>query len=614
MKINNEKIESIRQHAEKVIHEVADQLRLMPESGAIGSWLISAIERSASLSRRFGMSASPESKEALLQLLQSQEPLAASLSSMLATRVRIYLSSVGHLIQDELVDGVLKSSLVPLMDLRNLARSARPDNFAPSVSTVAKALKHHRLDGFRDEWTNTDLKVILRALHSNRQGGTKSARDELLKFLISQIRHEASTSGYVPEPRHAWWAIETVIDISDDDFLEKSKATINKAITKLLTRYEDTFKGGAEANTVCPELLTSENERLWAVINIARILCSEYCVHIPHKLQDQCIDILNEKLDSIGQSTQEQDLVKRALDHLLLCNEVTRIGGVVEAVNIIQSPPIHLRSYRIGRYYYSAQVANVTQGLFAGLQPYFDDPGSCAKPVLTAAMVCGGAGQGKSEFAAQMAAEIQTMASAKALDAKLVSLAVGKQLNSNEELIAKISELYANTRDKDVTVVVFDEIDKADFDFHTPFLTTLEDGAIRGVVVSIFAQSSFLTKEAYQLFAQEKGNNALRDFLTRIGWGWVTLPQLSLSPDQRLMSAIGMIYAKYGAGVRFSQSWCAYFLNASKIKNNRELRIESERVTKLESGIIRLKGASKYPELLRRVVNDQKLDWIVNES
>ena len=138
---------------------------------------------------------------------------------------------------------------------------------------------------------------------------------------------------------------------------------------------------------------------------------------------------------------------------------------------------------------------------------------------------------------------------------------------------------------------VFDEIDKADFNFCNPFLSLLESPVLNGRSTPkfwVFTQSQFSKFEDYREYANGLEKKSLRDFLTRLQWGVVEIPDLRFSPEQRLMSAIGIALRQFDKAKSISKGWAAYFMANYKIENNRVLIKDVKEKSIVRNGLLRL--------------------------
>uniref|UniRef100_UPI0040561532 HNH endonuclease signature motif containing protein n=1 Tax=Candidatus Electrothrix sp. TaxID=2170559 RepID=UPI0040561532 len=148
------------------------------------------------------------------------------------------------------------------------------------VGAVSEAIKKQELAPYRDYWNTTDLRVVLKALHEDKTDGAQ--RYLLLQFVLHQITIETQKrQGYhIPEPRHAWWAIETLLDEMDRKDVNENLEILTSAIEELLTReFEENFK--VKQNAVAPEIHCAEMEDYWGTINMIKLLRISYSNNIP---------------------------------------------------------------------------------------------------------------------------------------------------------------------------------------------------------------------------------------------------------------------------------------------------------------------------------------------
>jgi hypothetical protein len=249
----------------------------------------------------------------------------------------------------------------------------------------------------------------------------------------------------------------------------------------------------------------------------------------------------------------------------------------------------------MGSLFYSREAMEQARQVLLTAANYIDKPGEWTKKTLTALMVCGLPGQGKSEFVNQLGTEVTTLASNHGKVVVVNENAVGRDINSSTDLnkVIRMQKEEASRYPEKVYFNVFDEIDKADFNFCNPFLSLLESPVLSERIAPtfwVFAQSQFSIFEDYKEYANRLEKKSLRDFLTRLQWGVVELPDLRFCPEQRLMSAIGIALRQFDKAKSISKGWAAYFMTNYKIENNRML-IKDVRGKSLErNGILRLQN------------------------
>jgi len=269
------------------------------------------------------------------------------------------------------------------------------------------------------------------------------------------------------------------------------------------------------------------------------------------------------------------DSFKLACTRLWFAYNFATFLSEVEAQMIVGQKDIDWEGHRLGRSFYTDPLITLTREMLTRARDYITNPTKWTTPSLSAAMVCGGPGQGKTELMRQLVTEIAAITKSANVHFRAQELTIGKEVKSEADL----KELFASLESELVNTVTLDEVDKAPFNLARAFLATLEDqspGNPFRRTFWIFGQSAHETFAAYQESAQklflEREDASLRDFLTRMKWGTLELPPLRFVPMQRVFSALGMMLSAGLSPERITKRWAWRFARDVSIGDNRHLR------------------------------------------
>ena len=140
-----------------------------------------------------------------------------------------------------------------------------------TIPLVHNALEGHRLHIFKSSSKESDLRVALRAFYEDKNRDDKSAVIAILNFVFDQLKKEVKQSGYISQPRHAWWAVLTILSEADSSWLNKNKSFINKIIKHLISVIEYSPRVDRDFTSIVPELDSVFNEKTWVTINAIRL-------------------------------------------------------------------------------------------------------------------------------------------------------------------------------------------------------------------------------------------------------------------------------------------------------------------------------------------------------
>jgi hypothetical protein len=567
--------------------DLVDRLAKRPKQDSLSGWIVDLLKEDRTLAEYFQMPRSNEVIKAVRTILTNTSLVTQPLLKALAGKLSLYLANLYDISNHPLASKSLRKLYSDVDLVRGLLSSHLAESQKRKIDAVATAIATNRSDQVLDGWNNSAFRAVLNTLHWERLAPMDKNKRILLSFLLRQLNEEAQRPGVIAEPRHGWWALETLTREADEVFLKKNAAALNRILNYLATR-SDNYHPRADllAASIAPELHTHRTEQLWIGINVARLLRSALPAHLNEKtklgLRRQFHDA--EHLITVA---EEKKSFKICTVRLLLGLELLQTHALIQAEELGELPNLNLRPYRIGESLWEEGLAAHVRQLLNGAEGFMLRRAAWQKHTLTSAIVCGLPGQGKSEMLRQIALELEALAKKTGQHCRTHCYAVGKDINSQADLSRILAEYRAQGVGSEVVIMVFDEIDKAkNFDFVGPFLPMLEETVTPSVPLTywLFAQSSYASLDEYKSAALQTRDNTLRDFLTRILWGSVELPELRLVPQQRLMTAIGAAKNRYSTATEMSSRWCSFFTVNCRLESARALMKAQTDVTVLASG------------------------------
>ena len=298
-KINLEVIEKHLHIYEDRIALITSKINEISACDSFQEWLEYVITNDSGLASCLGLPTNEKTKKALLVLLSHDSTLKAPIIYLLSNRLDIYLSCIPALLNHSVAANEIKNINTKLSTLNSLLGKHRSLIYQRDINKVADALSKRRLHTYKDEWNNTDLRVVLKTLYENPNDKANPEKYQLFEFVINQLLVEDETPGHIPEPRHIWWAIEVLGSKSDNEWLEKNIELITSILKTLLSKKEYFPRRDLEHRTIAPELISVENEMLWEAINIYRILASKLNNIIDNETKHQMVQKFNDRYEQI---------------------------------------------------------------------------------------------------------------------------------------------------------------------------------------------------------------------------------------------------------------------------------------------------------------------------
>lgn len=560
---------------EKIILTLSEKAFAIKDIDSMGDWIIWILKREPELSRYLHFPSQKKIKGALINLLEVNSHLTHPIVYLLSNRIAAYIATIEDLYNHPLRGSVLSPMLTNFEPLIKLIKKYKDNYEHPkTIQLICDALKGHRLHIYKSSPNEPDLRVALRAFYEDKNRDNFEAITTILDFVFQQLSEEKTNHGFISQPRHAWWALQTIVKEADSSWLNKNKTDLNNILKHLLSAsvIEYSPRTDMDFTSRVPELDSPYNEKTWTTINAIRILKNNAALYLPAKT----IELLKAKIESnihILVNDKPEDSLKHLQSKLILLYDALGYYNVLEAVEMASQKVFNLKNRTVGKYLYADEVITSYKSISNSIQTFIKNPSKLKKPTLSSMLISGSPGQGKSELASQLVDEFEKIARLNNKDFIHDYFTIGTQIRTQEELLEKFQELCSVEKADTIRVVVFDEFDKATFDLYAPFLPFLEKpvNANAPLTFWIFAQSSFPNFALFNSYSQTLSNKAMRDFITRLQLGFIDLPELKVSPQQKAFSAIGI--AKGGSQVikKISRSCFLYFATNEKLQNIRDL-------------------------------------------
>lgn len=597
---------------EEILNNLLLEVDKTLDTETIISWFIRILKSYPNICEKFALPSDTRLKNALLKILTIESSIKNPISYLLTNRLEQYLASLPNICSHNMSSQSIKDSMEIYYKLKRLINFYKTASQNKSISATTTALKTHRLHLYKESNNETDLRVVLRSFYEDKNDGNRNDRNLLLNFILEQLVNESNQPGHISERRHLWWSIFTLLSESDLKWITTNKNAIDNQINYLLSLPEYSPSGDVLSKSSVPELITVENDKLWETINICRILITEFSFNLELITIEKLKTRLNQNVDFIFSNDLYSSIVSTK-NKLILLYELANYQSIESSLSTVNDDKYSYKSNFIGEFLYNMDTLESSRLILKKISKFIDTPDRWTKHTLTSLMICGAPGQGKSEFANQFSLELKKIANNTGKEIVINFSSVGKEINSNEDL-NRILDNSTNYSNPELIVVnIFDEIDKAIFNFYTPFLSKLEMKVISGqtpLTIWIFAQSSFPRFDSYINYSNKLENKSLRDFLTRLQLGYIELPELKFSPEQRLLSAIGVAKKSFKKSSSISKGWAFYFMSSLTIEHNRLLIKEVNEKTEIIDQVLVLNNM-KLIETIEQIINSKANEkWI----
>jgi len=573
---------------------VSKKIEKAREFGSIELWIAHVLERDRELATHFVIPTDARIRRALLTLIKTNSPLTLPIIKLLSTRIASYIAIIDDLRYHPMIGPTLKAILDNFEPLERLIRT-HDVHFEPtkSIDVIHQALKDNRLSIYQSYPREPDLRIVLKTLQQDASRDDEESLHYLLEFLFAQLKRNLIQPGLISQQRHGWWALLDLLVESDPEWLDKNREDLSSILLSFLNAPPDT-PGTWDPTSVVPEMNSRYNEKVWVSINMMRVYRTSIDKFIPPltiaklkiKIESNLRDLIKDDYDSIRSNQCK----------LLVLYEALEYQNYVEVVNICNKDQIDIKGQSIGKYLYNNGIVDDFRPIKSSIGRLIVNRENWTKHMLSSLLISGPAGSGKSELMRQVIDEIKKTAEANEKEFHEQFITIGKNINTAEQLQDALTDIqtHAGERNK-VRVVAFDEFDKAGFNFPLQFLEVLAAGTKNEDPVTfwIFGQSSYPTFHIYKSFAESQTDKTLRDFLTRIQLGSINIPELKVSPQQKIFTALGYMISKNPALESVSRSCVGYFATNAVVQNNRELITEIENSAHVEENKLSLRNGFK---------------------
>lgn len=557
--------------AESELLELSQSIRKIGHLDTLNGWIAQVIRNEPKLARHLHFPSDPDCKSALLTLVERPSPLSTPIVHLLAERITIFVSHLRELNSHIMRGPTLEPLLENIEQMEKLFRSYRNRFARPkTISSVFEAINSRRLHLYKERRDEPDLRVALRAFYEDADRMDRAAIVGILEFVLSLLANESG--GHLSQPRHVWWALLTMFKEGDEAWLHDNRKKLSAIIRHWISLEHYAPRDDKGFTTVTPELDSITNERAWVTINAMRLIVREIETTFSSQLIKRIHTLIQTNLSIILSEPLEESLKHLSSRQILLYDAAVYFNRR-RAFQLASRRALHLHPNRIGKYFYEDSVASKFAEISKLAEGLVINPKSWIKRTLSSLLISGSAGQGKSEFAVQLAHEFSHVAKRHKIGFSQILYSIGTEVKSQDDLSKVLVELSRLPGERGVRVVIFDEFDKANFDFFTPFLPFLEDGTVNRSMITffLFAQSTYPTCAIFKSVAEKSTQKATRDFLTRLQLGAVDLPDIRISPEQRLTTVLGMAKNDQPKLRRISKGCLLYFSCKDSFSSNRDL-------------------------------------------
>ena len=540
---------------------------------SMAGWLVEVLLKDARLARALGLPTAPPVSKAVLTLLRTESELRHPLTTLVAQRTAAFISTLREIYAHPLARDDVRTIAEHISVLEGLVEHYQLNyKHRKTVRAVAQALAGRRMHLLKVSPQEPDLRVALRAFYEDPSREDRAAVDALLGFALEELLAEAKRPGHIGQPRHAWWALFTVIKEASPDWIAAQAADVNRAAKQLLSRGEYVPGKDVDYTSVVPDLHSPENEQPWVAINALRILDSANSTVLRKPTSEAIALLANDTVNDLLLRPNAFSNLKLAQTRLLLLYEAANHRTLRYTLNVASKASFTLTPMKVGTAFFEAPVAAGVAELVAKVDVFVRSPRQWKRPTLTSVMISGAAGQGKSELALQLIAELRDSAIRAGVRFDAHMLAIGRDIESRQDLDERVLKIAALKEPLDVVRCFFvDEIDKASFDVFAPLLTVLEDSAGVPVTIWVFAQSKAPTFAELQAHADRLESKSMRDFLTRMLLGQLDLPHVKYSPEQKLCTLVGMAKNRDASVCQLERDLVVELLRRPDIRNSRDI-------------------------------------------
>jgi hypothetical protein len=564
----------------------SERIREVGTNDSLAGWLIKVLKSDDELARQFALPTEPKVTKALLVLLETDSAIQTPLITLLAQRVSAFVATIRdiakHPLSSSRVSAIAENTreFVELLNRYEVNYDRRK-----TIPLVAESLKEHRSHIYKSSPRESDLRVALRAFYEDKEREEVEGVDFLLDFVMSELLEEVRHPGHLPQPRHAWWAVQTLLQEGRTEWLNTQRSSLNKVVAHLLSQVEYRPSRELDYTSFVPELHSRDNEDLWAAINGCKILSGDRAWILNQANSSQIVKKLWHCVSGVLSGNQGYSNLKLVQSRLILLYEALIYLDLQATLRLATARTLDLGIARIGIRYYDPAVIDRFRELEGRMAGLLEEPSRWVRGTLSSAIISGAPGQGKSELATQLIAEFGDLATAHGFEFDALQLAIGKEVRDEDDLAAALS-----WEGKEGTIYcrMLDEVDKAQFDVYAQFLSLLETETDKRTIW-LFAQSAQPTFEQLRQDAEREGPRSLRDFLTRMQLGHVDVPSLAYSAVQKIYSALGMSKAINPGLAEVQRELLLELVRRTDVETNRDLMRIVAAECEVEDGLVRLK-------------------------
>lgn len=562
---------------EKKLSEVSLKVKQAEVFASIDLWIEHVLKSDLQLANHFAIPTAERIRKALLTLITTNSPLTMPILNLLSTRIASYIAIIDDLKPHPMIGPAASSILddfLPLVSLVHKYDIHFEQN--KSIQLIRQALESNRLHIYQSYSKEPHLRIVLKTLQLDKSRDDKESVQYLLNFLFDQLKQNILQKGFILQPRHGWWALLDLMEESDPEWLLQNHDDLNEILQSFLRATE--YVPTTDPTSVVPEMNSTYNEEIWVTINMMRF----YKTSIDKFVPAETMALLRTRIESnlrdlVGK--RNDDSIRSNLCKLLVSYEALDYLNYVEIVNICNQEQLDLSDRFIGKYLYNNDILDQFRPIKSSIHSLIEKRENWTKHLLSSLLISGPAGSGKSELMKQIIAEIKKVSEANGKEFHQQLFTIGTEIRTADELKETLKSIQTAVGDSKVRVVAFDEFDKAEFNFPLSFLEVLaaETKIDEPVTFWMFGQSSYPTFDILSSYANSLSDKALRDFLTRIGLGKMNMGELKVSPQQKILTALGYAMIKFKNLESVSKSFLSYFASNEKLQNNRELIADFER-------------------------------------
>lgn len=513
----------------------------LPPFDTIGALLHALLQDSSQHSTYLGLPTSRAVRDALLTLLDDDGVLRMPLLTLLAQRLGAFIATLRDIRAHPRASTGAQAAAGAFIQIEQLvARFELNYEARKTVRGVADALRDGRLHAYKVTAQEPDIRVVLRAFYEDDRRDDIDSISTLLDYVLHELKQESLQPGRISQPRHAWWGVITLFDEAPKEWLVTNRQHLRRITTALARRSDYKPTRDSDYVSVAPELHSPDNEDCWVAINALRCLtrdrASVFSRSSTKELQSFVRTILARQT---GRKNEAMDF-KILQSRLILCYEWLSYDQLLAGLRLADELSISISHHKFGKLLYETSVLTASRDVLDVASDLISNPEKCRKFTQSSLILSGIAGTGKSEFVNQWNDALGEKCFALGRRFEALTFAIGRDIKSQDDLGSALEAVLQPRGANSVVSVFFDEFDKAEFDFFTPFLATLEQGPAPSLVFWAFAQSTHATAAQLVQAASSDPTKSRRDFLTRLQLGAVDLPSVRFSPRQRVLTTIGL--------------------------------------------------------------------------